>query len=102
MLAQPTLRYKPEGRGFEYRLCNWNFSLTYSFRPHYVPGVGTVSNIHEYQEYLLDGKCDWCVGLTTLPPSCSDYSEIWKPHLPGILRPVQGCTGITLTLHCDL
>jgi hypothetical protein len=22
------LRYKPEGRGFDSRLCNWNFSLT--------------------------------------------------------------------------
>jgi hypothetical protein len=22
------LRYKPEGRGFDFRLCHWNFSLT--------------------------------------------------------------------------
>jgi hypothetical protein len=22
------LRYKPEGRGFDSRLCHWNFSLT--------------------------------------------------------------------------
>jgi hypothetical protein len=22
------LRYKPEGRGFDYRWCQWNFSLT--------------------------------------------------------------------------
>ena len=21
-------RYKPEGRGFDYRCCHWNFSLT--------------------------------------------------------------------------
>jgi len=28
------LHYKSEGRGFDSRLCNWNFSLT-SFRPHY-------------------------------------------------------------------
>jgi len=29
------LRYKPEGRGFDSRWCHWNFSLKYSFRPHY-------------------------------------------------------------------
>jgi hypothetical protein len=22
-----TLRYNPEGRGFDYRLCHWNFSI---------------------------------------------------------------------------
>jgi hypothetical protein len=40
------------------------------------------------------GKDDWCVGLTTLPPSCADYLEIWEPQLPGILlapsRPIMG------------
>jgi len=33
------LLYKPEGRGFDSRLCHWNFSLTLSFRPHYEPAV---------------------------------------------------------------
>jgi hypothetical protein len=33
------LRYKPEGHGFDFRWCHWNFSLTQSFRPHYGPGV---------------------------------------------------------------
>jgi hypothetical protein len=33
------LRYKPEGRGFDPGWCHSNFSLTYSFRPHYVPVV---------------------------------------------------------------
>ena len=37
------LRYKPDGRGFDSRLCHFNFSLTYSFRPHYEPGVDSVS-----------------------------------------------------------
>jgi hypothetical protein len=41
------LRYKPV-RGFDSRLCHWNFSLT-SFRPHCGPGVDTASNINEYQ-----------------------------------------------------
>ena len=30
-----TLRYKPEGRGFDSRWFHWNFSLTQSFWPHY-------------------------------------------------------------------
>jgi hypothetical protein len=25
------------------------------------------------------GKGGRCVGLTTLPPSCADYLEIWEP-----------------------
>jgi hypothetical protein len=37
-------RYEPEGHGFDSRWCHWNFSLTQSFRPHYGPGVGSVSN----------------------------------------------------------
>jgi hypothetical protein len=32
------LRYKPEGRGFD-----WNFSFS-SFRPHYGPGIDSSSN----------------------------------------------------------
>jgi hypothetical protein len=37
------LRYKPEGREFDSRWCQWNFSLTYSFRPHCGPGADTAS-----------------------------------------------------------
>jgi hypothetical protein len=33
------LRYKPEGCGIDSRRCHWNFSLIYSFLPHYGPGV---------------------------------------------------------------
>jgi hypothetical protein len=32
------LRYKPEGRRFDSRWSHWNFSLSYSFRPHCGPG----------------------------------------------------------------
>ena len=46
------LRYKSEGRGFDSRWCNWNFSLT-SFWPHYDPGVDSASKRNEYQEYFL-------------------------------------------------
>ena len=42
-----------EGRGFDSRWCHRNFSLTYSFRPHCVPGVDSASNRNEYQDYFL-------------------------------------------------
>ena len=32
----------------------------------------------------------WCVGLTTLPPSCADCLEIWGPEPPGNLRACPG------------
>ena len=50
------LRYKPKGREFDSREYHWKFSLTQSFRPHYVPGVDTASNGNEYQEYFLGVK----------------------------------------------
>ena len=34
--------------------------------------------------------------LTTLPPSCAEYLEIWEPQPPGTLR---ACTGIALILR---
>jgi len=50
------LRYKPEGRGFDSRWCHWNFSLTFSFRPHYGPGVDSAFNRNEYRKYFLGVK----------------------------------------------
>ena len=43
------LRYKLAGRGFDSRWCHRNFSVTYSFRSHYGPGVDSTSNRNEYQ-----------------------------------------------------
>ena len=74
------LPYKSEGRGVDSLLCHWNFSLTYSFRPHYGPGVDSASNRNEYQEYFLGGKYGRCVG-----PSYADCLEIWEPQPPGTL-----------------
>ena len=84
------LRYKPDGRWFDSRWCHWNFSLTLSFRPHYGPGVDSVSNRHEHQEYFLGGKVGRCVGLTNLTPSCADCFEICEPQPPGTLRACPG------------
>jgi hypothetical protein len=84
------LCYKPEGRGIDSRWCQWNFSLTYSFQPHYGPGVNSASNRNEHQEYFLGGKGGRCVGLKTLLPSCAVCLKIWEPQPPGILRACQG------------
>ena len=84
MLARlvEALRYKPEGRGFDSRWCHWNFSLTQSFWLRYGPWVDSAFNRNEYQEYFLEGKGGRCVGLTTLPPFCAKYLEIWAPQPP--------------------
>ena len=50
------LGYKLEGRGFDSQWCHWDFSLTYSFRPHYGPEFDSASNRNEYQEYFLGVK----------------------------------------------
>jgi hypothetical protein len=50
------LSYKPEGRGFDFRWYHWVFPSTYSFRPHYGPGVYSAFNRNEYQEYFLEVK----------------------------------------------
>jgi hypothetical protein len=50
------LRYEPEGHEFDSQRCHWNLSLTQSFWPYYCPGVDSVSNINEYQEYFLGVK----------------------------------------------
>jgi hypothetical protein len=50
------LRYKPEGLGFDSRLCHWTISLTYFFRPHYGPEVDSASKRNEYQECFLGVK----------------------------------------------
>jgi len=34
-------------------------------------------------------KGGWCLGLTTLPPSCVDCLEIWKPQPQGAYTPTQ-------------
>ena len=90
-------RYKPEGRGFDSRWRQCNFSLTYSFRPHCGPGVDSTSNRNEYQEYFLWGKGGRCPGLTTLPPSYADCLEIWEPQPTGALRAVMGVILVVVT-----
>jgi len=63
------------------------------------PGVDSSSNRNEYQEYFLGGKGGWCIGLTTLPPTCAVCLEIWEPQPPGTLK---ACNGIALPLPLPL
>ena len=60
------LRYKPAGRGFDSWWCHWNFSVTWSLRSHYGPGVGSASNRNEYHVYFLGVKAAGARG--------------WQPH----------------------
>jgi hypothetical protein len=46
-----------------------------------------------WRNEYLGGKSSWCVGLTTLPPSCADCLEIWEPQSPAL-----ACNGIPLPL----
>jgi len=63
-------------------------------RPHYGPGVDTVSNRNVYQEYFLAGA-----GLTALPPSCGGCLETWRPETPGILRACPGLYSDCFSFH---
>ena len=55
-LVVKALHYKPASRGFDSRWCHWNFSLTYSFRSRYGPGVDSASDRNEYHVYFLGVK----------------------------------------------
>ena len=80
--------YKPEGHGFDSRWCHWNFHLNNPSDR----GADSAYNRNEYQEYFRreGGKGGQCIELTTLPPSCADCLEIWKPQPPGTLRTCPG------------
>jgi hypothetical protein len=47
--------------------------------------VYSVCDRNEYQEYLVGGRGGRCVGLTTLPLSCSDFREIREAQARGTL-----------------
>jgi len=57
-----------------------------------------LSNKHKFCE-MSTSNIPWgggrkggrCIGLTTLPPSCTDCLEIWEPQPPGTLK---ACSGL--------
>ena len=87
-----SLRYNPEGRGFDSRCFHWKF-----FLPRYVPGVDTVSNRNEYQEYFLGSEGGRYVQLTTLPPPCAIVMKSESLSLLEPSGPAQACTGVALS-----
>jgi len=50
------LCHESEDRWFDPSWCQWIFIDIKSFRSHYGPGVDSVSNKNEYQEYFLGVK----------------------------------------------
>jgi len=58
------LRNKSEGRGFDSRRCNWNFSLTQSFRLHFGPRVDSASKLLvealRYKSKGCEFDSPWC------------------------------------------
>jgi hypothetical protein len=63
MVAQlvEALCYKPVGHGFGSCWGQWEATLR--------TWVDSASNRHDYKIYLLGGKGNQCIGLTTLSPS---------------------------------
>jgi hypothetical protein len=96
-----TARKNRKIRGFD---SQWVFGIFHwkSFQPRCDLGIYSASNRNEYQEYLLGGKRGWCIGLTTLPPSCADCHETGSLKLLEPSLPVQAYTGITLPLFITL
>ena len=84
-------RYKPEGRGFDSRLCQWNFSLSLSFDHTIALGSTqpqTGVSARNIFWVVWGGKGGRCVGLAALLTSCADCLEIWEPQPSGSLRAV--------------
>jgi hypothetical protein len=85
------LCYKPEGRGIESRWGRF-FQLTYSFQPHYGPGVDSASNRNEYQESFWWQKAAGIHGWQPcrhLRVECLD--QVWNPRRLTTLRAFTAC-----------
>jgi len=84
------LRYKPEGRGFDSMWGHWDFSLVYSFQPHYGPGVvDSASNRNEYQEYFLGAKGGRSVGREPCHLYAPIVYKFWQHQPPEAPRVCQ-------------
>jgi hypothetical protein len=75
-----------EGGGFDSRWGLWVFLIDLILSATLWLGVDSVSNRNYYQGYSLGGKYGRCVGLTTLPPSCTVVWKFWEPQPSGALR----------------
>jgi len=64
----------------------WNEGRGFDSLSQCGPEPNSASKRYEYQKIFLGGKDSRRRGLTTLPPSCGDCLEIWKPQPVGTLR----------------
>jgi len=94
-----TLRYKPEGCGFDSRWCHWNILLIYSFRRHTMALKLTQP---------LTGMSSRNISWGVRRPVCR-ADQPYHLHVPNVLKsgslnllehsgPVQACNGIALPL----
>ena len=75
------LRYKPEERVTG--IFNWHDPSSRTM----ALGLTEPQTEMNTRNISLGGaKGGWCMGLTTLPPSCADCLEIWESQTPGTLR----------------
>ena len=70
-----TLRYEPEGRGFDSRWRHWNFSWHNTSGRTNGPGVDSASNRNEYQEYFLEIKAAGAQGW-----------QLYHLHVPTVMK----------------
>jgi len=101
------LRYKSEDHGFNSRWCHWNFSLTWSFRPHCGPGVDSASNRNEYQ--VASNRNEYQEYFLGVKAAGSWGRQPYHLHVPIVLKsgslnllepsgPIQACNGTALPL----
>ena len=71
--------------------------------------LGTIQPLTEISTRNIPwgGKGGWCLGLTTLSPTCADCLEIWEPQPPGTLTVCPGLyrdcftlLSLVILLHC--
>ena len=72
------------------------FLLIQSFRSYYGPGVDSVSNRNECQEYFLGGKGGRCVGRQTGHLHVPIVLKSGSLNLLETTRPVQACPGLAV------
>jgi len=84
------LRYKPEGRGCPdgiIGIFHWHNPSSCTVTLWLIQPLTEMST----RNISWGGKGSWYIQLTTLPPSCANYLEIWEPQPPGTLR---ACLGL--------
>ena len=89
------LHDNPEGRKFDSRLSQWDFSLIQTFRQHYVHGLTEMS----IRNISCGGGKGMPVRRADNPPPYHFYVPIvWKygSLAPGTFRACEACTGIAL------